>query len=205
MTNSDLTESSFLLTWSATASTLAIFLSAALTALFGIKTGEIDKVMKGYVNAQKKEYVVNEKSSTVKVGTVKRGDVISFKVQNDKMLLRDLIWREDGTGGSKLNSFGIYSSDGTTFHYYSEFRVLLGKIERIDGKFALLDVGNTSGFKYDLFTLPASVLVYDKNGGKNPFYTSESSSILTRKDGSADTVIVAQGKRGGVMSMIVIK
>ena len=169
------------------------------------ETDEIEKVLKGYVNAQKKEYVVNEKSSTVTVANVKRGDVISFKVQNDKMLLRDLIWREDGTGGSKLNSFGIYSSDGTTFHYYSEFRVLLGKIERIDGKFALLDVGNTSGFKYDLFTLPNSVLVYDTKGEKGPFYTSESSSIRTLKDGSADTVIVAQGKRGGVTSMIVIK
>ena len=169
------------------------------------ETGEIEKVLKGYVNAQKKEYVVNEKSSTVTVGTVKRGDVISFKVQNDKILLGELIWREDGTGGSKLKSAGIYSSDNTTFHYYSEFRVLLGKIERIDGKLALLDVGNTNGFKYDLFTLPASVLIYDTQGGKNPFYTSESSSILTRKDGSADTVIVAQGKRGGVTSMIVIK
>lgn len=166
---------------------------------------EVEKVVKGYVNAQAKEYTVDEKNSAFGVQNIKRGDVFSFKVQNDKILLGELIWREDGTGGSKLNSAGIYTSDGTTFHYYSEFRVLLGKIERIDGKLALLDVGNTNGFKYDLFTLPASVLVYDTKGGKNLFYTSESSSILTRKDGSADTVIVAQGKRGGVMSMIVIK
>ena len=169
------------------------------------ESGEVEKVVKGYVNAQAKEYAVNEKSSAFGVQNIKRGDVVSFKVQNDKILLGELIWRKDGTGGSKLNSFGIYTSDGTTFHYYSEFRVLLGQIERVDGKLALLDVGNTNGFKYDLFTLPASVLVYDTKGGKDMFYTSESSSVLTRKDGNADTVIVAQGKRGGVMSMIVIK
>ena len=171
------------------------------------ETGEIEKVLKGYVNAQKKEYVVNEKSSEVTVANVKRGDVISFKVQNDKILLGELIWREDGTG--KLKSAGIYSDEtkNPVPHYYSTFRVLLGKIERIDGKLALLDVGNTNkqGFKYDLFTLPNSVLVYDTKGEKGPFYTSESSSILTSKDGSADTVIVAQGKGGGVTSMIVIK
>lgn len=182
-----------------------IILVDSVVDTYNEETEEVEKVVKGYVNAQAKEYVFDEKNSAVGVQNIKRGDVISFKVQNDKMLLRDLIWREDGTGGSKLNSFGIYSSDGTTFHYYSEFRVLLGKIERIDGKFALLDVGNTSGFKYDLFTLPNSVLVYDTKGEKGPFYTSESSSIRTLKDGSADTVIVAQGKRGGVTSMIVIK
>jgi len=169
------------------------------------ESGEVEKVVKGYVNAQAKEYTVDVKNSSFGVQNIKRGDVVSFKVQNDKILLGELIWREDGTGGSKLNSFGIYTSDGTTFHYYSEFRILLGQIERVDGKLALLDVGNTNGFKYDLFTLPASVLVYDTKGGKNSFYTSESSSVLTRKDGNADTVIVAQGKRGGVTSMIVIK
>lgn len=130
------------------------------------ETEEVEKVVKGYVNAQAKEYVFDEKNSAVGVQNIKRGDVISFKVQNDKILLRELIWREDGTGGSKLNSSGIYSSDGTTLHYYSEFRILLGKIERIDGKLALLDVGNTNGFKYDLFTLPNSVLVYDTKGEK---------------------------------------
>ena len=169
------------------------------------ETGEVEKVLKGYVNAQAKDYVLDDNNGSLGAQSIKKGDVFSFKIQNEKILPGTLIWRKDGTGGSKLNSFGIYTSDGTTFHYYAEFRVLLGKIERIDGKLALLDIGNTNGFKYDLFTLPASVLVYDTRDGKNLFYTSESSSILTRKDGNADTVIVAQGKRGGVMSMIVIK
>ena len=67
-----------------------------------------------------------------------------------------------------------------------------------------IDLGENE-FGSDLFTLPTSVIVYDTKGGNQPFYISENPSVLTNQSGIGDTVLVAQGKRGGVKCMIVIK
>ena len=159
------------------------------------------KEVSGYAKAAKIEYVVDEKNSTLEPGALKKGDVVSYKIQNGKAVIRELIWNEEGKG--KLKEPGIYSDDGT-LHYYAPFRVLLGKIKRVDGNFALLDLGS-SDFKADLFTMPKQVMVYDTTVSGNPFYISESSAILTEKSGIGDTVIVAQGKMGGVTGLIVVK
>ena len=163
--------------------------------------GETVKQISGYVNAKRVEYTIDERNSTLNSDTIKEGDVISFKVQNGEILLIDLIWNKDGKG--KLKETGIYSDSGT-MHYYSPFRVLLGEIKRTDGNYALLDLGENE-FGSDLFTLPGKVIVYDTSNARAPFYISESNAILTQQNGEGDTVIVAQGKRGGVMSLIVIK
>ena len=169
--------------------------------VYNEKEAEIVKQISGYANAKKIEYTINERSSTVDINTIERGDVLSYKVINDEILLVDLIWNRSGKG--KLKSPGIYSNSGT-YHYYAPFRVLLGKIKRTDGKLALLDLGENE-FGSDLFTLPTSVIVYDTKGGNQPFYISENPSVLTNQSGNGDTVLVAQGKRGGVKCMIVIK
>lgn len=162
---------------------------------------ETVKQISGYVNAKQVEYTIDEKNSIVNADTIKKGDLISFKVRSGEIVLNDLIWNKDGEG--KLKEAGIYSPTSEK-HYYAAFRVLLGEVKRMDGTYALLDLGENE-FGSDLFTLPSKVIVYDTSDDRNPFYISESNTILTQQNGEGDTVIVAQGKRGGVMSLIVIK
>lgn len=170
-------------------------------SIYNPETSEVKTEITGLVNAARVTYNVNERSSTVNVNTIEVGDIYSYKTQNNEAVLIDLLWRENGAG--KLKEPGIFAEDGT-LHYYSPFRVLMGEIMRIDGDKALLNLGEST-FVSDLFTLPSSVIVYGGSSKAEPCYVADRSTILTQQGGKGDTVIVAQGKRGGVKSIIVIK
>ena len=165
------------------------------------KTSEIKTEVTGYVGTSKQTFTVNARNSTVNVEKISVGDVLSYKTQNNEIVISDLIWRNDGSGA--LKEPGIFSEDGS-FNYYSEFRVLMGEIMRVDGNKALLDLGENR-YPIDLFTLPEKLVVYGGNSKSEPCYIADSSTILTQQGGKGDTVLVAQTKRGGVAAMIVIR
>ncbi len=174
---------------------------------YNADTDEVKTEITGYAGTARVTYVVNERSSTVNVNNTKVGDVISYKTQAGEAVLVDLIWRKDGTG--KLKGPGIYAEDGTTKHYYAEFRVLMGTMVKLESNRGFLNLGESEkdGFITDMFTVPTDVIVYESGNEIDPCYIAPTASVLTNLGGigEGDIVIMGQGKKAYVKTMIVIK
>lgn len=141
------------------------------------------------------KYLVNEKSSNVAPSQVQKGDIILYEVSNGEMIINKVLYRADGSGDLNKNKY--YSSDGSTYHFNAEFRVMLGTAGKRDGSYMQLSY---NGERLDeLITLPKSISVYDMSGDKVKLYMGD------RNDITYGDEIMITSRKGVLGSVFLIK
>ena len=159
---------------------------------------EVSHYVRGIFDGSEQAYPLSD-NNKIKLSDLKRGDAILYSVENGKIAVELIAYRDEPKSGTLFDD-PIYLTRSGEKHYFAKGRICLAKIIRIQDGNALIKFDNDK-YQSEIMTgFGNSILMCDLSESKNMFTTVSADEIKTVEVYGENADYIIFNQRDGYIS-----